>query len=439
MIASRRQFARRAASRAARSSRYKDKSPETETRPDRAGRLRRAQALPPDAWEGLPRYVQSCAANAHRKRPYFLWVWDPANPNKKTRIPYYCNSWRCPYCQYHESHVLFTRVQEAFELFDPKDVVFLVLTLDPREHRRGKTQLGEVYREFTERAEKYVKRLRRWMARLGLAPFENEWVSTIEAHKSGIPHINFMIHSPDLAALLRADFDARRAVGEGSKEAALLRGEMLRHAVECGFGWRSTAEALRLGPNERGGIAKLAGYITKLAGKAHATHGELAKLSQVPLMAPKNFRRLRSGRRFLPARRGSDMTGALVRRYRAREGDEVAEAVTRSRNEEYMEQVRACVQREQELAWEDEDGRALRRTYALFGLSPPTQPAVRAFLLKPEGTRISAQLIVLPPSPANSDVVPSLAATRDFDPTPGATQRSQQTQTHFAWDHAAEA
>jgi len=33
------------------SCRYRDKSPETETRPDRAGRLRRARALPKHVWE----------------------------------------------------------------------------------------------------------------------------------------------------------------------------------------------------------------------------------------------------------------------------------------------------------------------------------------------------------------------------------------------------
>lgn len=65
---------------ARRGCKHKDKSPETETRPDRAGRLRRAKALPKQAWQGLPPYVQACAANSHRRRPYFLYVWNPNNP-----------------------------------------------------------------------------------------------------------------------------------------------------------------------------------------------------------------------------------------------------------------------------------------------------------------------------------------------------------------------
>jgi len=156
-----------ASSRAAGSRRYKDKSPETEARPDRAGRLRRAQALPRQAWEGLPQHVQSCAANRHRRRPLHLWVWDRKNPLTKTRIPYFCRSWRCPYCSQHESHVLFARIEEAFATTDPKDVIFLVLTLNPQEHLRGKTRLADVYREFSSRGERFLKRVRRWMERKG--------------------------------------------------------------------------------------------------------------------------------------------------------------------------------------------------------------------------------------------------------------------------------
>lgn len=195
--------------------------------------------------------MQACAANRHGRRPLHLWVWDRKNPLTSTRTPYFCRSWRCPYCSQHESHVLFARFEEAFATTDPKDVVFLVLTLNPQEHLRGKTRLADVYREFSSRGERFLKRVRRWMDRHGITPFGVEWVSTVEA--------------------------------------------------------------------------------------------------QVPTMAPKNFRRLRSGKGFLPRRSKGELTGAWIRRYRAPEGDEVAEAVSRSTNPEYMAQVRACERKEQEL------------------------------------------------------------------------------------------
>ncbi len=58
-----------------------------------------------------------------------------------------------------------------------------MLTLDPREHQRGKTELAQVYREFTRRGANLLKRLRRWMTKNGMKPFGSQWVSTIEAHR----------------------------------------------------------------------------------------------------------------------------------------------------------------------------------------------------------------------------------------------------------------
>jgi len=125
------------------------------------------------------------------------------------------------------------------------------------------------------------------------------------------------------------------------------------------------------------GVSKLAGYITKIAGNTEKTHGELVKLSQVPLMAPKNFRRLRSGKKFLPKRRKGDGTGALHRRYPSREGDEVAEAVTRNSDPEYMAHVYACVKQEQNLVFEDERRVAMNRFCARWGLPLRKAPPCR--------------------------------------------------------------
>lgn len=261
-------------------------------------------------------------------------------------------------------------MKEAFEPFNAADIVFLVLTLDPQEHHRGKTDLAQVYKEFTRRGANLLKRFRRWMKKNRMEPFGSEWVSTIEAHKSGVPHINYMVHSPDLTAMLRADAESRRVGGESNVDSIIIQGELRQHLQACGFGWRSTAEAVRLDDDAKNGVSKLAGYITKIAGNSEKTHGELAKLSQVPVMAPKNFRRLRSGKKFLPKRRKGDMTGALLRRYPSKEGDEVAEAVTRSPDPEYMAHVRACVKQEQELVFEDERRVATNRFFVRWGLPP---------------------------------------------------------------------
>jgi hypothetical protein len=112
-----------------------------------------------------------------------------------------------------------------------------------------------------------------------MTPFGGEWVSTVEAHRSGIPHINYMIRSADLAAWLRREYASRRPACETDVNAMLIRGELKTHLLACGFGWRSTAEALRLDEKPEEGISVLAGYITKMACTADQTHGELAKLT----------------------------------------------------------------------------------------------------------------------------------------------------------------
>ena len=81
------------------------------------------------------------------------------------------------------------------------------------------------------------------------------------------------------------------------------------------MGLESTAERARSGDS-------VASYIVKLAGEGGSTAGELAKLSQAPMTAPERFRRLRSGKRFLPPRRGTKegVTGTLIRRFVLEDG-----------------------------------------------------------------------------------------------------------------------
>jgi len=69
-----------------------------------------------------------------------------------------------------------------------------------------------------------------------MTPFGGEWVSTVEAHRSGIPHINYMIRSADLAAWLRREYASRRPACETDVNAMLIRGELKTHLLACGFG-----------------------------------------------------------------------------------------------------------------------------------------------------------------------------------------------------------
>lgn len=304
-----------------------------------------------------PEYVRCCAhAPAPRPKTYSFWYWRKNSPGTRFRTQYRCNSWRCAGCAPHQASVVFARVREAFSSFSPRDCVFAVLTLDPREHRRGVSDLGGVYRDFGRRMQRLRQRWQAQAERDGLDWCGSRWVAIIEAHRSGIPHLNIVLHAPALAAHLREQYAAARLIGRSHREATLLAGEWRRHAIECGFGWSSTLESVCQGDETRS-LDAIAGYIAKAAKRADQVHGEIAKLSQLPTMAPRNFRRVRSGKGFLPpVRKDPAWTGTIMRRWRTRDGDEDAESlVRRPKNMLYRLQVLQCVAEEIRLARVDED------------------------------------------------------------------------------------
>ena len=140
-----------------------------------------------------------------------------------------------------------------------------------------------------------------------MTPVDNQWVGVVEAHRSGWPHFHAMVWCPDLAEYLRTERRSSTADGRAlffpSEFDAMLR--------ESGWGYLSTVDNVR-------SEAALNNYLQKLAGGHAQTVGELAKLTQLPTVAPLRFRRLRSGRRFLPPAHSSmgEWTGTLVRHYR---------------------------------------------------------------------------------------------------------------------------
>lgn len=301
----------------------------------------------------LPKHVRHCHSQGGRS--WWIYTWPRSNPGKKVRIPYACGSWRCDGCRRHEAAVAFARIKEAFDPLDPSGFVFLVLTIDRNGFFGGRKwrSADEAFRELGDIAQSLLYRLRSWIARparrggLGGVSFKNQWVGVVEAHRSGWPHYNLVIYAPDLARHLRTTAPTRPEGHADScrcrdcRESILVSGDLRKLVLAAGFGAQSTAEPIH------GTKEAVAGYIVKLAGHAeegaHAFAGEVAKITQVPMNAPERFRRLRSGKGFLPPRRiNPEVTGTLVRRQVESNGTVTVMPLHRVPTESVAEIVSCC-------------------------------------------------------------------------------------------------
>ena len=246
-------------------------------------------------------------------RDWSIWTWPKSNCEQasRVRVPYRCRSWRCPVCRIQESHVLFSRMRDAMVPLSTDGWCLFVLTIDRCGTFSGVkpfTSQGAAFRGLQKMSQRFFEELRRAMKRMGWAPLKSQWVGTVEAHRSGWPHVNFVVWSPELAEWLREDSAERSREGMSSRDCSLVTRWLQDVVTRSGWGLQSTAESAR-------SSEAVASYIVKLAGEQDQTIGEVAKLCQLPLNAPLRFRRIRSGRGFLPPRvKNPEYTGTLLRR-----------------------------------------------------------------------------------------------------------------------------
>lgn len=366
----------------------------------------------------VPRHVAACTHAPGQRNPWVIWTWKRESPDLQTRVQYSCNSWRCEVCRRHEAAVTFARIKQATAPLPPDGWCFLVLTLDRDGYYSGApwADVNAAYRALGSMTRATLARIGatwgpesrlegrkrpRTVRKLG-----NRWVAVVEAHRSGWPHVNLLVWCPELAALLRSDHAERledpeianavalardafankrpitNALRESARCATVVAGGLRELLVACGWGRQSTAEAAR-------SSEAIAGYVVKLAGQHDAATGELAKITQAPLNAPERFRRLRSGKSFLPPRyHDPAITGCLLRRREHGERWKHGSLHTMNppkdpaQNEPTMRAARA------ELAIIREEEQIARRTRG----KPPAMPPVRiAFRGKLEGHKETSE------------------------------------------------
>jgi hypothetical protein len=285
------------------------------------------------------------------------------------RVPYRCQSWRCPWCARHEAAVTFARLKEATARgeYEPTGWVFMVLTLDREGYYSG-TRWPDVdvaFRELGKLSEKFRRRLERWSDAKGWKFHRSAWAAVVEAHRSGWPHVNVLVYHPELAALLRAESEAL-----DGRAKVLVRGEFSALVQASGWGRESTADAAR-------SLDAIAGYVSKLCGLSDACAGEVAKITQAPLRAPVRFRRLRSGKGFLPPRRKNpNVTGTLVRRQLDPEGTVTVVPLHKVRADQVPYVIAACLHEERLVYAEAERRHIIRKVPELAPLLPRGPPVV---------------------------------------------------------------
>jgi hypothetical protein len=110
-------------------------------------------------------------------------------------------------------------------------------------------------------------------------------------HQSGYPHVNVTISNRQIHAAAGREKDKNNPSWLSAA------------AEECGFGWKCHASPMRDGPG-------MAGYLTKLGLELAGA----ARKNQVPVNAPRHFRRIRASRGLLPQRfKDPDITGQLFK------------------------------------------------------------------------------------------------------------------------------
>jgi len=246
---------------------YMNKSPFTD--PKGRGKRRKRPKTP-------LKYVHAC----HDRR-WTIRTWKKSDPSKVNHYKYRCGSWRHDgECRYRKNAQDFARIRAAIENEGVESAVYIVLTLDPKDW-------SDTYSEFKGLLRCWDLLRKRMQRKYG----KIKYISVIEAHRSGRPHVNLIVFNDKLA---------NACSGEGWK--GVRKNWLEPNAVASGYGMRTWVEPVR-------GSGSMAGYLIK------SMAAETAKPDQVPELAPKNFRRLRSSRRLLPkVYKSDDVTGQLVQK-----------------------------------------------------------------------------------------------------------------------------
>ncbi len=218
-------------------------------------------------------YVEACERCA-----WHIQTWRKDGDGEISYIPYKCRSWRHEgECRLWKGAQDFVRISEGMNKRD--EWSHLTLTF----RQRGERLSVKTFKRGLACWSKLRKRIIR-------AYGDMKYIQTWEVHRSGWPHVHIAISNHTLYDLPKQHPKALFNIMLGSA------------AQACGFGRIGELSPLR---DEKA----FAGYLCKLARELTGAGKEY----QVPVKAPRHFRRIRASVRLLPPpHKNPDITGMLV-------------------------------------------------------------------------------------------------------------------------------
>jgi hypothetical protein len=223
-----------------------------------------------DKW---PHASPFSSVRACQKGSWMLWTYNKQRKELKAR-QYKCDSWRHEgECSRRRNQQDFARICQAIDDRGVDKCTYVVLTVNRKDFRDPVS----AYLEWKSCWAKLRKRLVREYGKL-------EYVMTMERHRDGFPHGNLIIYNQGIYDAAKGYHDAK------SRHADLRTTEketrLSPHVTASGFGKIFWMDPIR-------SSSEIAAYIMKIV-------GEVAKEEQLPINAPRHFRRIRSSNGFLP-------------------------------------------------------------------------------------------------------------------------------------------
>jgi hypothetical protein len=255
---------------------------------------------PWDEWRPVPGRTPLKSVHACERESWSLLSWPKGAVDLETGElkvnaearpgvrPFLCGSWRCRRCARIRGASDFVRAREA--ILKRSWWVYVVLTFDPAGYR-------DPWSAYNAAGTCWDRHLRQSLRRRG---GKLEYFQTVEAHRSGWPHVNLMLSGADLRAWVEELGVVQREITtpQGRTRIALLprrwRKRLRSAAMRAGFGKVCWAEVVSPERSE-----SMAGYLLKLARELTGGVGG-KKGEQSPIGAPKGFRRIRASRGLLP-------------------------------------------------------------------------------------------------------------------------------------------